>query len=833
MEGLQNEPWKLRLFGRMELRAPSGERVPIESRKCSELLAYLALRRSEQVSRDQVADALWPDCDPITARNRLKQTLTALRKYATDLPVVSHGKHELELSKSLVQIDLHAMERRYKWLRSLRGRSRVDATRLILATIADGLLEGMNAVWIEGERHRYRQIASELESQLANVSPSSNTAFRIGDELGILRVPIVGRVAELSKIATWLTEGAGQKLILVGPPGVGKTRLLIETLALKGDQYDAVVTLSSTQASDTPWRERLAQAAGISDAERFSRDFIQLLREFDRPLLAVDDCDQATSSMTEWLERLMSEVPRLRMIGSARRQPDDIRIEVIRVRPLERVGEAGNPAADLLICFAAQAGVSEEVLASSRSTFEEMAELLEGLPLSLEIMAGWMPTIGPQSLLARLRSGSEMLVKGKAKGRGSLAETFGTILGSISPPELSAMVFLSICKGGCGEGLAEAALGSEWPWSIRALSERSLVSQAPGVAGIRFVALQAVRESVQALVSSEAIQETAQRHSNACMRLGMVAAWGYAEENRRKWLNWMRDEADNLLSACRRCCDHEESARAALELLRKLRHPFWLIGRSADHLQVADSAMARWDSVFVSIDERTPPLLIEKRMNELMSKNRPSEAAEVAMTFRVAQSQGGNEDAIAIAFDFEAQVWCFRKEYRKALSCYENASKHHLAAGRSRHALWVEADLARVEMKIGLVENALTRKQRAFELASSIEDFNSEGMYAKEFALAAMASGDWRRAKRLAEQSVKAFELAGETLTRFEALLVLAAALVGSHDKQAATAVLDSAERDSGFVSDASLQKLSLLRKATIRHSKAPQLIEIVTTPSN
>jgi tetratricopeptide (TPR) repeat protein len=828
MGELQTESWQLRLFGRMELFAPSGERVLIDSRKCSELLAYLALRRSDRLSRDQVAEALWPDCDPISARNRLKQTLTTLRKYVADLPIVCHGKHEIELSKSLVHIDLHAMERRYKWLRTLRGRSWEDAARLILATTRDGLLQGMNAAWIEGERHRYQEITCELESQLTDADPEVMTTFRLGDQLGILRVPIVGRAAELSQISQWLAEGVGRRLILVGPPGVGKTRLLAETLASREDLFDAVVTLSTTQFSETPWRERLAQAAEISDAERFTRDLTRLLRDFKRPLLAIDDCDQADPSMTEWVERLLAEVPRLKMMGSARRHPDDDRAEVLRVAPLQRAGPKGNPAADLLIRFAAQAGVSDELLCSSRSPLEEMAELLEGLPLSLEIMAGWMPTLGPESLLARLRSGSEMLVQGKAKGRGSLAEIFGTILRSMSPAEVSTMLFLSLCKSGCGERLAEAALGLEWPWSFRALSERSLISQVPGSSGMRFLVLQAIRESVQALLSPEATLESEENHSQACMRLGMVAAWGYAEGDRRMWLNWMRDEADNLLASCSRCSERQESAPSALELLRKLRHPFWLIGRHTDHERVATSAMDRWYSVFDSIDHRTPALLIEKRFNLLISCGRLREATELVTQYRAAQSQAGNLDVIAVAFDFEAQVRFVSKAYEKAMRCYEEASKHHLAAGRNHHALWVEADLARAELRMGLTEMSLSRKQRAFKTSADLEDFNSEGMYGKEFAVAAIGAEEWQQARKLAEQSVRAFERAGEIPTRFEALLVLAAALIGSKENQAAASVLDAAERDSAFISDRSLQKLSLLRRARIKNPAGIDLVKIV-----
>lgn len=68
------------LFGSPSLATPSGDQVPIRSRKGIGLLASLALADGGEVGRDQLCDLLWPDRQTAQARASLRQLLVDVRR---------------------------------------------------------------------------------------------------------------------------------------------------------------------------------------------------------------------------------------------------------------------------------------------------------------------------------------------------------------------------------------------------------------------------------------------------------------------------------------------------------------------------------------------------------------------------------------------------------------------------------------------------------------------------------------------------------------------------------------------------------------------------------
>lgn len=71
---------RIKLLG--ELTAQSGERIVARFRTQKEaaLFAYLAYYPQRPHLREQLTEMLWPDVEPVTGRNRLKQTLATLRR---------------------------------------------------------------------------------------------------------------------------------------------------------------------------------------------------------------------------------------------------------------------------------------------------------------------------------------------------------------------------------------------------------------------------------------------------------------------------------------------------------------------------------------------------------------------------------------------------------------------------------------------------------------------------------------------------------------------------------------------------------------------------------
>src|SRR5687767_2517825 len=86
------------LLGRFELLAGRGDVVLPKG--AQRLLAFLAIHHGEAVSRQAVAEQLWPECRRQRATANVRQALWHLRR-ATDRPVVEPSVDRLRLSPAL------------------------------------------------------------------------------------------------------------------------------------------------------------------------------------------------------------------------------------------------------------------------------------------------------------------------------------------------------------------------------------------------------------------------------------------------------------------------------------------------------------------------------------------------------------------------------------------------------------------------------------------------------------------------------------------------------------------------------------------------------------
>jgi DNA-binding SARP family transcriptional activator len=71
---------RLELLGDFLIRAADGSLAAIGARKSQALLAYLAVKPSQHVSREKLAGLLWSSTGPDQARQSLRQTLSTVRK---------------------------------------------------------------------------------------------------------------------------------------------------------------------------------------------------------------------------------------------------------------------------------------------------------------------------------------------------------------------------------------------------------------------------------------------------------------------------------------------------------------------------------------------------------------------------------------------------------------------------------------------------------------------------------------------------------------------------------------------------------------------------------
>jgi DNA-binding SARP family transcriptional activator len=177
----------LELLGDFRLRTETGSLVTISARKSQAMLAYLAVKPSQLVSRDKMAGLLWSSTAPEQARQSLRQTLSTLRRELTAVSsqkiLVEEGDF-LSLDASAVHCDVVEFE-------ALVGTGTPEAldpaTRLYGGDFLDGFQidEEKFDQWVLAERDRLHRMALRahvsLVEQLAR-SGSLDEAIAIAQQ---------------------------------------------------------------------------------------------------------------------------------------------------------------------------------------------------------------------------------------------------------------------------------------------------------------------------------------------------------------------------------------------------------------------------------------------------------------------------------------------------------------------------------------------------------------------------------------------------------------------------------------------------------------------------
>lgn len=158
----------LELLGDFRLRLENGSLVTISAKKSQAMLAYLAVKPAQLVSRDKMASLLWSSTASEQARQSLRQTLSTLRK---ELAAISPQKILIEegdflsLDPNAVYVDVAEFES----LVAVGTPEALDpATQLYAGDFMDGfeLDEEKFDQWVLAERDRLHRMSLRAHASL-------------------------------------------------------------------------------------------------------------------------------------------------------------------------------------------------------------------------------------------------------------------------------------------------------------------------------------------------------------------------------------------------------------------------------------------------------------------------------------------------------------------------------------------------------------------------------------------------------------------------------------------------------------------------------------------
>jgi predicted ATPase/DNA-binding SARP family transcriptional activator len=245
------------------------------------------------------------------------------------------------------------------------------------------------AVGLEATPALARAEAAALAGGASPPRPSLPGGIRLPFGVG----DFVARDAEVAHIETLVADGR-RCVTLLGPGGVGKTRLAVEAARALSDRFAGAVFYCDLTAIERPESVTAAMADAIGAP--LTAPLADHLVAFCTPrqlLLVLDNCEHLIADTSRMASRLLDAAPGLVTITTTR-EPLHIRREhIVTVAPL-----APQDAVRLYQLRAAAAGAS----ADDPAAIAELCRRLDNLPLAIEIAAGWSRSLTATELIARV-----------------------------------------------------------------------------------------------------------------------------------------------------------------------------------------------------------------------------------------------------------------------------------------------------------------------------------------------------------------------------------------------------------------------------------------------
>ncbi len=430
-----------------------------------------------------------------------------------------------------------------------------------------------------------------------------------------LRPALVGRDGELADIVHLL--GRERLVTIVGPGGVGKTRLAIASgWQAAADYPDGVWLIDLAPLSD-PSLLVSAVATALDLARggtELSASIVASALRDRRLLLILDNCEHLVATAAELAEVLLQGVPGLTLLATSQ---ESLRLDLERVYRLDPLALPPTEASDVtaygaVALFAQRALTADRRFAVSRANAAEVVDIcrrLDGMPLSLEMAAARVPSLGLDGLRASLDARLQVLSTGVRTSdvrHRTLRNAVEWSVGLLDETERLVFRRLGVFSGGFSleAAMAVVAAGELDRWTVAdalaGLVEKSLVALERSEPA-RYRLLETLRlYAREKLLASGEWDSLAERHARHLCDVFAPAQGAWETMPDPEWRSKYLPEFDNLRSAVEWAFADPKRVDLAIELTA-------LTGFAWDERGMPEEARGFASRAVALLHDRTPP----------------------------------------------------------------------------------------------------------------------------------------------------------------------------------------------------------------------------------
>ncbi len=287
--------------------------------------------------------------------------------------------------------------------------------------------------------------------------------------------PLLGRSQDLAAVRNQLSRLDVRLVTIIGPPGVGKTRL---SMAVAGELAPAFadgaafVELASIDDVDLV-PNALARTVGVKESGDLTiEEGLKAYLRQKQMLLVLDNFEHLLPAAPRVAE-LLRACPRLKMLATSRaalqiRGESRYPLQPLLLPDLSRLPPAEEmiryPSVALFVARAEAIDPSFRLTQENAPAVAGICVRLDGLPLAIELAAARIGLLSPSQLLARLDEGLSLLAAGPRDvhdRQQTLRAAINWSYELLDEEKQRLLSQLAVFAGGCTLVAAEAVIANE------------------------------------------------------------------------------------------------------------------------------------------------------------------------------------------------------------------------------------------------------------------------------------------------------------------------------------------------------------------------------------
>ncbi|MCB0167430.1 MAG: tetratricopeptide repeat protein, partial [Anaerolineae bacterium] len=624
----------------------------------------------------------------------------------------------------------------------------------------------------DSDREKFMRMArgefvASLPAIVMPASPAPSPHMPAHNPLPIQATPFVGREEELAELAALYANPACRLLTLVGPGGMGKTRLAIEAArqvnVAHGVRFVSLASLTSAGGFVSTMADSLGlilQTAGDPKQQLLSylahQELLLVLDNFEHLLPGDTGPDKpGPQSSTALVAELLEATPQLKILVTSRER---LNLQAEWVFQVEGLTVPADHQAESVDMFSAPQLFWQQARRVNRNfgrhhqewpAIGRICRLVEGMPLGLELAAAWVRVLSCQEIAQEIENNLEFLttwLRDQPVRHRSMVAVFDQSWQHLTAEEQRVFRNLTVFRGSFSREAAAEVAGASLPLLL-ALADKSLVRRT--VAG-RYELHELLRQYGREKLAEAGEREAAQnRHLAFCLNLAEEAEPHLVSSDQAAWLDRLKMEYDNLRAALEWSRMAGDQAELGLRLAGSL-HDFWFVGYVHEGREYLSAALARPETLGRTA-ARAKALWAAGELAYIQDDHQAARPLfeESLAIYRELGPAGRRGLAYVLT-----NIGHYADDYAAAFSLMHEALEIMQALEDVKGIATVWRQLGRYALRVGDYEQAVHCLEEAVPLLRQAGDKLDTALALSSLGEAALRRGDYERAITIVEESL-------------------------------------------------------------------------------